>query len=137
MKYKTSQNACINNNQFMKNAKRKIKGGFLATIGFILSPLSWWNDLLINIPLAYTLAFPFGFISKSLFFPMMIFGYWITNVAGFMLMHHGCHDLVSKEKGKYTKKELGKDIMISLIYTMIVIIFIKAGWLKFPLEYFK
>lgn len=60
--------------------KRKVKGGILVTIGFILSPLSWWNDLLVNIPLAYVFAFPFGFISKDFFFLMIILGYWITNI---------------------------------------------------------
>ncbi len=117
--------------------KHKIKGGILATIGYILSPLSWWNDLLINIPLAYAFAFPFGLISRTLFLPMMIFGYWITNVVGFMLMHHGVKDLVSNEKSKYTKKELVKDIVISLLYTLVVVLFVKMGWLKFPLEYFE
>jgi len=117
--------------------KRKIKGGVLATIGYILSPLSWWNDILINIPLAYAFAFPFGLISKNLFLPMMIFGYWTTNVVGFLLMHHGVKDLVSKEKGKFTKRELVKDIIISILYTLVVVFFIKMGWLKFPLEYFQ
>jgi len=117
--------------------KHKIKGGILATIGYILSPLSWWNDLVINIPLAYAFAFPFGLISRSLFLPMMIFGYWVTNVVGFILMHHGAKDITSKEKGKYTRKELVKDIIISVVYTLVVVIFVKIGWLKFPLEYFE
>jgi hypothetical protein len=124
-------------NVYNKNMKHKIKGGILATIGYILSPISWWNDLVINIPLAYAFAFPFGLVSRSLFLPMMIFGYWITNVVGFMLMHHGVTGLVSKEKSKYTKKELMKDIVISILYTLVVVIFVKMGWLKFPLEYFK
>ena len=117
--------------------KYKIKGGILTTIGYILSPFSWWNDLVINIPLAYAFAFPFGLISRNLFLPMMIFGYWITNVVGFMLMHHGVIDLISKEKSKYTKKEFMKDVIISILYTLVVILFVKMGWLKFPLEYFE
>ncbi len=117
--------------------KNKIKGGISATIGYILSPLSWWNDLLVNIPLAYAFAFPFGLISKNLFLPMMIFGYWITNVVGFMLMHHGVKDLISKEKSEYTRKELVKDTVISIIYTLVVVMFVKIGWLKFPFEYFQ
>lgn len=116
--------------------KHEIKGGILATVGYILSPLSWWNDLVINIPLAYVFAFPFGLISRNLFLPMMIFGYWITNVVGFMLMHHGVKDLVSGGKSKNTKKELMKDIVTSILYTLVVVIFVKMGWLKFPLEYF-
>ena len=32
--------------------KRKIYGGFLSVLGFMLSPLSWWNDAFVNLPLA-------------------------------------------------------------------------------------
>lgn len=117
--------------------KRKIKGGILTTIGYILSPLSWWNDLVINIPLAYAFAFPFGLISKSLFLPMMILGYWITNVIGFILIHHGVKNLILEEKSKYSRKNLSKNILFSIIYTLVIVLFIKMGWLKFPLEYFK
>lgn len=121
----------------MQKMKHKLKGGILATIGYVLSPLSWWNDVFINLPLAYIFGFLFGLISQKLFLPMMILGYWITNVVGFMLMHHGVKDLISDEKSKCTQKELVKDIIISLIYTIIVIVFIKIGWLKFPSEYFN
>jgi len=118
-------------------SKRKIKGGILATIGYLLSPLSWWNDIFINLPLAYIFAVPFGLISRKLFSPMIILGYWITNIAGFILMHHGVTDLISKETKTYTKKELTKDIIISIIYTLIVVIFILKGWIKFPSDYFS
>lgn len=118
-------------------SKRKIKGGILATIGYILSPLSWWNDLFINLPLAYVFASLFGFFSKDLFLPAMIVGYCITNVAGFILMHHGVQDIVTKETKKYTRKELVKDIIISLIYTAIIVILVLMGWLRFPIDYFQ
>lgn len=117
--------------------KRKIKGGVLATIGFLLSPLSWWNDIFINLPLAYVFALPFGFFSEKLFLPAMIFGYWITNILGFILMHHGVKDLTTKETKEYTKKELIKDIIISLIYTAVVVVLVLMGWLKFPTKYFQ
>ncbi|MFA7286166.1 MAG: hypothetical protein WC052_00690 [Patescibacteria group bacterium] len=113
---------------------QKIRGGILTTIGYILSPLSWWNDLLINIPLAYAFAFPFGLISRDLFLPMMVLGYWITNVVGFILMHHGVKDILSKEEGSYTRKELVKDFAFSLAYTVLVVALVAIGWLKFPLE---
>lgn len=118
-------------------SERKIKWGILATIGYLLSPLSWWNDLFINIPLAYIFALPFGFVSKKLFLPAMILGYWITNIVGFILIHKGVVGLASEETKKYTRKELMKNIIISIIYTIIVVIFVLIGWLKFPLEYFQ
>ena len=118
-------------------SRRKIKGGILVTIGYLLSPLSWWNDLFINIPLAYIFTLPFSFVSKKLFLPAMILGYWITNIVGFILMHKGVDEFTSKETKKYTRNKLMKDIIISIIYTIIVVIFVLMGWLKSPIGYFQ
>jgi len=115
--------------------RRKIKGSILAIIGYVLSPLSWWNDIFVNIPLAYVFALPFGFISRNLFLPAMVLGYWITNIIGLVLMRYGVVNLVSKEKKKYTRKELVKDLAVSLIYTIVIIILVSLGLLKFPTEY--
>ena len=115
--------------------KEKIKGSVLFIIGYMLSPLSWWNDIFVNIPLAYVFALPFGFISRNLFLPAMVVGYWITNIIGLILMHHEVVNLVSKEKKKYTRKELVKDLAVSLIYTIVIIILAFLGLLKFPTEY--
>lgn len=118
--------------------KHKIKGSIIAIIGYILSPLSWWNDLIINIPLAYAFAFPFGLISKKIFLPMTILGYWLTNIAGFLLMHYGIKNVaIGESKNKNIKRDLIKDMVISIVYTGVVILLVQAGWLKFPLEYFK
>ena len=32
------------------NGTRRVAGGFLGFIGYMLSPLSWWNDLFVNVP---------------------------------------------------------------------------------------
>lgn len=114
--------------------RKKIQGGILVTIGYILSPLSWWNDLLINIPLAYVFALPFGLISNSLFTPMIIVGYWLTNVLGFMLLHKGAHDLAVKHPKPYTKQALSRDVLVSIVYTGIVAVLAWQGWLQFPEE---
>ena len=114
----------------------KFKGGVSFAIGYLLSPLSWWNDIVINIPLAYVFALPFGLISKNLFLPAMVLGYWITNVSGFLLLHLGVTDLVSRKRNSSTKKAWIKSIVISLIYTLLIIILIKLGWLRLPEEYF-
>jgi hypothetical protein len=55
--------------------KVRVKSFLVAIIGFILSPLSWWNDLFVNIPLAYLFAIPFGWISKQYFLPSLIVGF--------------------------------------------------------------
>lgn len=118
----------------------------MITAGYLLSPLSWWNDLFVNIPIAYLFAFGFGIIHKSLFVPMLIIGYWITNVAGFMLMHYGFkRGFVKPDKtgtaglrpnngSQYTMRSFYRDIAVSLVYTLAVAVFVKLGWLRFPLN---
>jgi hypothetical protein len=76
--------------------KRKIIGGFLAVLGFLLSPLSWWNDLVFNLPLAYGFGFLFSLLSEELFLPATVVGYWLTNIVGLILMHQGIKNLFSK-----------------------------------------
>jgi cell shape-determining protein MreD len=117
--------------------KHKIISGITVTIGYLLSPLSWWNDLFINIPIAYGFAFLFSLISKNLFTPMIVIGYWITNIAGFMLMHQGAKGFIRQNESGYNKKELMKDLIFSILYTLIIIVLIKLELVKFPTEYFK
>lgn len=35
---------------------KKLRGGFCFVIGYLLSPLCWWNDLIFNLPVAYFLG---------------------------------------------------------------------------------
>jgi hypothetical protein len=110
---------------------KRIFGGVIAVAGYLLSPLSWWNDLFINIPLAYLFAFLVGLVIPGYFLASMVVGYWITNVAGFMIMHAG----IKMASSKVVKIEFLKDFLISLGYTAVVIIFYYVGWLKFPTDY--
>lgn len=109
----------------------------IAVIGYILSPLSWWNDLFINIPLAYVFAIPFGFIHEDLFVPLLIIGYWITNIAGFFMLHKGVLGVVHKDGKLYNKSMLIGDILLSVIYTIIVLILVWMDWLVFPSGVFE
>lgn len=116
---------------------RKIRGGIITFIGYLLSPFSWWNDFFLNIPIAYGIGFLFGLISRSWFFPAMVIGYWLTNIVGLILVHYGIIDLITGEKRRYTKKDLLRDFILSILYTLLIIVLIKFGILKFPLDYFK
>jgi len=112
---------------------QKSKGLILGIIGYILSPLSWWNDLVINIPLAYGFASLFSLISDKLFFPMMVVGYWISNILGLVLMHYGITITTQKKQ----KINIKKQLLIVSGYTILIMILIKFGVLKFPTAYFK
>jgi len=113
---------------------KKITNTVLVTVGFLLSPLSWWNDIFINIPLSYAFSFPFSLINKSLFLPTFILGYFLTNLAGFIMMHKGVNNLRNKQEGN-NKKEFIKDILISLGYVLLIVVLVLTGILKSPNEY--
>ena len=74
--------------------KRKLTGGTLAFVGFMLSPLSWWNDLIVNVPLALVFAWLVSFFYPPAFKSCVIIGYWLTNVLGFILMHKGAQKML-------------------------------------------
>ena len=88
----------------MKN--KFIYGGILGTIGFLLSPISWWNDLFINFPIAYFFACAVNLIYKGAFLWAFIISYWITNVLGFILLQKGMENAFKDEgeKRKYSRK---------------------------------
>jgi multisubunit Na+/H+ antiporter MnhG subunit len=124
--------------------KRKITGGILSVIGFMLSPLSWWNDAVVNLPLALLFAWLVGLLYKPAALPhspsfdaAVILGYWLTNVLGFVLMHKGAQQMLAKEAKKYSRRELLKDVSVSLLYTALIVILLKTGILKPISTYFS
>lgn len=104
----------------------------LITIGFILSPLTWWNDLVVNVPLAYLISTPFSLISSELFLPAFIISYWLTNLTGFVLLHWGSQGLINN---KYYTPNLKQSLIISFVYSTIIIIMVIVGWLESPSTY--
>jgi len=107
--------------------RRKIGGGVLGFIGFMLSPLSWWNDLFVNVPLALAFAWMISLFYKPAFEVACIVGYWLTNVLGFVLMHQAAKAMLVADQPpkKYAGKELCKDLGISLLYTLLIVVLIK------------
>ncbi len=116
----------------MKN--QRLLDVLLVTTGFILSPMTWWNDLVVNVPLAYLFSLPFSVLHDSLFLPSFIIGYWFTNLLGFMLMHWGGEHLLLQKKPTFGIKH---SLLISLLYSMIIILLVFLGWLAPPTEYLQ
>ncbi len=116
--------------------KQKLTGGILAGIGFMLSPLSWWNDLFVNVPLALVFAWLVSFFYPPAFKTCVIFGYWLTNVLGFVLMHKGAQKMLSDKERKYSRRDLLRDVGISLLYTALILLLLKLGILKPLKNYF-
>jgi hypothetical protein len=117
--------------------KRRVWGGFLGVVGFLLSPLSWWNDAFINLPLAVAFGWLVSLVYKPAFEVAVVVGYWLTNVAGFVLMHKAGEKLIRKEDRKYSKKDILRDVGISLAYTIFIVILVKLKVLQPITDYFK
>ena len=117
--------------------KRKITGGFLAVIGFMLSPLSWWNDLFVNVPIALAFAWLISLLYERAFEASFVVGYWLTNVLGFILMHKGGQKMFTGQPRKYSRRDLLRDVGISLLYTALIVLLVKSGILKPIKSYFS
>ncbi|WP_439027601.1 hypothetical protein [Haloarchaeobius sp. DT45] len=116
----------------LRPTRERIQGGLLATVGFVLSPLSWWNDLLVNVPLAYVFATVVGLFVHGVFVPALVVGYWLTNVVGFVLLHQGAVGVVSGEHEPYTRRRLGRDLLLSVGYTVLILVLVQVGLLTYP-----
>jgi hypothetical protein len=115
--------------------KTKVGGGSLAVFGYMLSPLSWWNDAFVNLPLAYVFAWGISRFHKPAFSIAFVVGYWLTNVAGLLLLHVGGRQLLSRKTGPYNRRDLVKDLLVSLVYTALIVSLIGIHVLKPPEDY--
>ncbi len=109
---------------------RKLVKLLEVVVGFILSPLTWWNDPVVNIPLAvaggilcegvWAGSFPYCFATA----------YIASNVLGMVMLVHGVEGLAGKYKGGSLRWKL----VLSAIYAIAVIVayFLTVGGLPLP-----
>jgi len=103
----------------------------------MLSPLSWWNDLFVNVPLAVGFGWLVGLVYEPAFKTGVVVGYWLTNVLGFILLHKGAQSALSHEGPlPYTRRDLFRDVLISLAYTMLILILVKLELIQPIAVYF-
>lgn len=67
---------------------------FLAFVGWMLSPLTWWNDAFVNIPIAYALASVVAWVWPKSFLVAFLVFYWATNFLGSWLLLLGGRELI-------------------------------------------
>jgi len=109
----------------------------MAVAGFMLSPLSWWNDLFVNVPIAIAFAWVVSLFYRPAFDACVVLGYWLTNVLGFVLMHKGAQKMLKDSDRKYSWRDLARDVGVSLLYTALIVALIKFGVLKPIQGYFS
>ncbi len=99
---------------------KKLRGGLLVGIGYMLSPLSWWNDLFFNLPVALLFAYLVSWMNPGWFMPAMLIGYWLSNVLGILMMQFGAMDMFLATE----KRNLKRDVLLGLggstLYTLVV-----------------
>lgn len=99
---------------------KQLRGGFWVTLGYMLSPLSWWNDIFFNLPIAYAFAYAVTWGRSDWFFPATVIGYWLSNVLGFVLMQWGATDILQPDQPANWRRDLAISLGSSTVYTLIV-----------------
>lgn len=113
---------------------RRLGDVLLVSIGLILSPLTWWNDLVVNVPLAYVFSLPFSLVSEKFFLFGFILGYWLSNLLGFLMLHWGGEGLISKKRKTISIKH---SLYISVVYSFLIIALVLLDWISPPTEYLQ
>jgi hypothetical protein len=104
----------------------------LVALGWLLSPLCWWNDLLVNLPLALGFARLLSLLNPAWLLPALVSGYWLSNMAGLLLMQNGALALVPEGRRPQRSRELLWGLLSSSLYTVAIVAAAKLGWLPMP-----
>lgn len=113
---------------------KKLRGGFLLVIGYLLSPLCWWNDLFFNLPIAYFFGYVCSWLSPDLLLPASIAGYWLSNIIGILMMQFGAVDVFQNQsKERNLKKDLLMGVTSSTVFTVVILALIQFQILDTPM----
>lgn len=122
----------------IRQLRQRARGSLMATVGYMLSPLSWWNDVYVNVPIAYAFAWGVHLIDKRLFGPSLVLFYWITNLAGLLLLHKGLAVVAAAEDERVKlRSRVRTDIILSVVYSGILALLVYFGVIKLPEDYFR
>lgn len=112
---------------------QKLKGVVLLVIGYLLSPLCWWNDLIFNLPIAYGFGYVCSWVWPDLLLPASIVGYWLSNLVGIVLMQMGAVKVLQKQpQDRSLKKELMSGFISSTAYTAVIVLLIQFKIVEIP-----
>ena len=109
---------------------RKLRGGVLLTLGYLLSPLSWWNDLVFNLPIALVFGYIINFFVPDSLLWGTIAGYWLSNVVGMVMMQFGALDMLNQPR--QTRRDLLLGLGGSTLYTLVIAGLVYGHILEIP-----
>ena len=105
---------------------RLVKRGLMAgaaVVGYVLSPLSWWNDALVNIPLSLAAAALLERLTGLDPRAGFALAYWASNVAGLALMLLGGEGAL---RGSLSRRSIAASLAAGTAYTVLVIAAMEA-----------
>ncbi|MEB3773437.1 MAG: hypothetical protein GSR86_00735 [Desulfurococcales archaeon] len=97
---------------------RRLAGVWIAGVGFILSPLSWWNDLFVNVPLALVISKVLSMLIDVSVSRLFVVSYWVTNVVGLLLLAVGGGLASGRRPGA---REVCVGLVMSVVYTVLAV----------------
>lgn len=116
----------------MKYWFSKVRGGFFVTLGYLLSPLSWWNDLVFNFPIALGVGYGLSWFNPDWLWPGTVVGYWLSNVLGMLLIQWGTGDLLLSNHKRNWQRDLWWGLGGSTVYTVVIAVVVYFHWLPLP-----
>ena len=111
---------------------KHLRGGVLVSLGYMLSPLSWWNDLFFNLPIALAFGYGVSWMNPDWFIPGTVMGYWLSNVLGMMMMQFGAVEIFLPEDKQSTTRDLWIGFGSATLYTLVVAVLIYYHVLDVP-----
>ncbi len=97
-------------------------------IGWLLSPLTPWNDAILNIPLAYVMASLIQRILPDTFAVSFFLSYWLTNLAGILMVIFSGHKLIKERP--FQVRTFSRIWIWSFVFSGLVLLLIWRGWVK-------
>ncbi len=111
---------------------RRCWGGTLVVVGYLLSPLCWWNDLVINLPLAFGFGYLVSRPYPDALVPLTGVGYWLTNVVGFVLMQQGAVTALHHQQSSSRRQLLRNGLVTSTLYTVAIVVLLQLHVIAMP-----
>lgn len=111
---------------------KRLRGSVGLGLGYLLSPLSWWNDVVFNLPIAYGFAYLVTLGQRQWLWPATVIGYWLSNVLGMVMMQWGAADLVMGDRESNWRRDLIIGLASSTAYTAIAAGLVYFNILRLP-----
>lgn len=109
-----------------------LRSGTLVGLGYMLSPLSWWNDVFFNLPIALVFGYSVSWLNPHWFVPGTLIGYWLSNVLGMVMMQFGAMDIVLSEDQQNVTRDAWIGFGSATLYTVAVAALVYYHILEVP-----